>query len=107
MLNAHPKTIYPTCPEIRQQFNPDLLLTTLQRYLRNVRNKIIPRAAKKLKNCSGRQREFDKLKKEFHEVYERKTIEEANYKAKMQKKAEERPCIPISGGTMRFKRIYT
>jgi hypothetical protein len=92
-------------PTIKQYFNPNLLLSTLERLKYNVNNKILPLAMKKLQNCPGRQAEIDKLLDKFMSVYERKEIEEADYKAKNKKKIEERSCISISSRTMCFRRL--
>jgi hypothetical protein len=92
-------------PEITTQFSADLLLTLLQRIERRV-EKIKILAAKKLKeNHVGRRRQFVILLMKFNEEYERKKIEEADYKAENKKKIEERPSLSNVGSTCTFKRL--
>ena len=101
-------TIVSFPPPILQYFDPYLLLDYIERLLRRVQTIIIPKSAKKIRlQDVGKRRDFDKLLIEFHEVYERKTIEKAEYKAKIKEKAQKRPHIPNSGGVMRFKRMDT
>jgi hypothetical protein len=91
-------------PEIKQSYNPFLLMTAMQRMHKDYLS-IGAFAIKKLKDCPGRKREFDKLADEWERVYGVKEIEEANYKAEVQEKNKKRSCIPTAGGTMVFKRI--
>lgn len=96
------RTVIP--PQIIQYFNRHLLDPLFGLYC-DVRDLILPRAKKKIRPQDvGKQREFDKLYAEFLEVYERKKAEEAEYKEKVSKAAQERPRLPNEGGTMRFKR---
>lgn len=93
-------------PKIAFGFNPYLLETTLQRMQRRVNSKILPLSLKKIRlQDIGKRKQFDGLLAKFKETYERKTAEEADYKAKIAEKIKERPCISASGGTMRFRRI--
>jgi hypothetical protein len=66
---------------------------------------ICPLAIKKLHNCPGKQKQFNKLLGDFFEVYERKKIEKIDYNTKNKKEIEERPCIPNSAGIIKFKKI--
>lgn len=91
---------------IMQTFNPLLLMTTLQRFKWRLDNQIMPLAKKKIKpEHAGRKKDFYYTLFLFECEYERKTAEEANYKAENKKKIEERPCIPTTGGVIKFKRI--
>lgn len=92
-------------PQIKQSFDKFLLMTTLERTHWNYCNKIVPLAVKKLINCPGRQREFDKLMDEWEKIYGIKKNEEAHYEAKRQEKIKKRSSISTSEGTMQFKRI--
>lgn len=92
-------------PPIKQTFNRFLLMTTLERMRWIYRNKIIVLAIKKLQNCPGRQREFDKLMDEWEKTYGIKEAEEVNYKAEVQEKIKKRSCVPTSSGTVLFKKI--
>ena len=71
-----------------------------------VEETIIPLSLKKIRSQDvGKRKEFDKLLKEYQEVYGRKKNEEAEYKAKIKEAAEKRPRFPNAGSTMRFKRF--
>lgn len=92
-------------PPILQSFNPYLLDNAIRRKKRILDDRILPLSLKKIRPQDvGKQREFQKLLKEFEEVYGRKTIEKAEYDAKVKEAAQKRPSIPNSGATMRFKR---
>ena len=100
------RTITPPC--ISFGFDGDLLMSTLQRMDKSFRTKICPLAERKIKpEHVGRRREFDKMKAEFEELYERKKAEEADYSAEISKKIKERPRFSASGKTMFFKRIQS
>lgn len=91
-------------PMVKQSFNP-YLLDPLMGMFMHINNKIIPLADKKLKiQDVGKKREMEKLIKEFKEVYERKKIEEEEYKAKI-KNAKKRSFIPNASETCTFKRL--
>lgn len=98
-------TISSLPPAIIQRYNKFLLMTSLERMQWDYTNKIIVLAVKKLKNCPGRQREFDKLMHEWETIYGIKEIEEANYKSEMQEKIKKRSYIPTTSEIMPFKRI--
>lgn len=96
-------TILP--PPILQHFNV-YLLDYLAGILNDVNNNIVPLAIMKIrKQDIGKQREFNKLYNDFLETYERKKIEEAEYKAKIKEMVQKEPCISNSGKTARFTRM--
>ena len=94
-------------PNIVQKYNPLLLMNYFQRVKWRVDNVILPLSSKKIRpEDVGKRREFDKLMKEFEEVYGRKEAEEADYKEKIKEKGK-RPCLPIAGATISFKRMVS
>ncbi len=98
-LNALP-------PFILQHFN-SYLLDPLLAMKMNVENKIIPLSKRKIREKdTGKKKEFEKLLKEYQETYERKKIEEEEYKTKIEN-AKKRPSIHLTAGTTRFTRLQT
>lgn len=98
------KTISMLPPEIRQQFSETLLDPLLDR-LRRVERKLILLADRKIRAQDTEKRKmFDALLEEFMELYERKTVEKAQYQAKIEN-AKKRSCIPATGGVVRFTRV--
>ena len=92
-------------PAIQQYFNR-FLLDFLYGLLYKLENEILPRSLKKIRpQDTGKRKLFNLLYKEFYEVYERKKIEEAEYKEKVSKAAQKVPRIPTTGGIARFKRF--
>ena len=99
------KTISILAPPIRFDLDP-FLLDPLLGMKRRLDNELIPRSKKKIREQDGgKRREFDKLLKEFEEVYERKKDEEVVYKARIKKAIEKRPHISATGRTVQFKRF--
>lgn len=91
--------------QIKQFFNKNLLWEFLD-FINDRFNRIHKRFIKKVPSSHyRRQREYQKLYKEFIELYERKKTEKANYDAEVKKKIQERPMFPATGGTVRFKRF--
>lgn len=98
------KTTTNTTPRIEQRFNPDLLLDALG-HIERKSNKIITLSIKKIREKDvGKKKEFEKLLKEFKEIYERKKIKKAEYDATIKNLVAKRPCIPNAGGTVYFRR---
>lgn len=92
-------------PQIVQYFNR-YLLDPLYGSLRDLEDRLIPIANKKIRACdTGKRKEFDKLLKEYRETYERKKAEEAHYNAEINEKIKKRPSFPTTGKTMRFERV--
>lgn len=97
------KTTTNTPPRIEQRFNPDLLLDPLGLIKRKL-DKIIALSIKKIREKDvGKKREFEKLLKEFEEIYERKKIKKAEYDETVKNLAK-RSFIQNSGGTVYFRR---
>lgn len=94
-------TILP--PQITTQFD-EMLLDPLYGLWKRFEDKIKPLYRKIRSQDVGKRKEFDKLTKEFEELYERKKIEKADYEAKI-KNAKKRPSIQNTGRTMRFTRF--
>jgi len=87
-------------------FDPHLLMTTLQRYMYSVTKEIVPYSQRKIRPQDTKKRKiFDQLLKEFQDLHEWKTIEEAEYKAKIEEESKKRPHFPLIGSTIRFKRL--
>jgi predicted methyltransferase MtxX (methanogen marker protein 4) len=81
------------------------LETYLERKLR-YKNELITFSKKKIRiQDVGRQRDFDRLLKEYEELYERKKTEEVEYNAACEEKAKKRPHISNTGGIIRFSRM--
>lgn len=95
-------TILP--PPIKQFFDP-MLLDPLQGIKLTVENKIINLAKKKIRPQDvGKKREFERLLKQFYETYERKKIEETQYKEKI-KKADKRSSLPAASKARPFTKF--
>lgn len=95
-------TILP--PPIKQFFDP-MLLDPLQGIKLTVENKIISLAKKKIRpQDRGKKREFERLLKQFYETYERKKIEETQYKEKI-KAASKRPDFATASKTETFRKF--
>jgi hypothetical protein len=91
-------------PPILQFFDP-FLLDPFYGMLRRVQDIIIPLAKKKIRPQDvGKRKEFELLKIKFMETYERKKVEEEEYKTEIKNSAK-RPTIPLTGGTVRFRRL--
>jgi hypothetical protein len=98
-------TTYAALPPPIQQFFDPFLLDPLYGMLRRVQDIIIPLAKKKIRHQDvGKRKEFDLLKIKFMEAYERKKIEEEEYKTKI-KNTQKRPSIYASEETCRFRRM--
>lgn len=101
-------TISCTPPPIVQNLNRKLLMSCLERINWDIQNTLIPKANKKIRTQDiGKKRKFDNLLAEFKEVYERKKIEEAEYKTKIKEKIEKRSNFSNTGQTCIFKRMDT
>ncbi len=99
------KTISIIAPEIVQYFDRHLLGTFLDRIHHTVSNSIVPRANKKIRPQDVKKiRQFNALLNEFQEVYERKKIEEADYKAKVKEETKKRD-FQNAGQTSSFKKM--
>jgi hypothetical protein len=94
-------TILPS--QIRTRFD-EMLLDPLYGLWKRFEDKIKPLRRKIRFQDVGKRRDFDKLTREFEDLYERKKIEEEEYKAKI-KNAKKRPDIPVTGSTARFTRF--
>lgn len=93
-------------PPVLTNFNP-YLLDPLMGIRHHVEKHLCRLYRKKIRPQDvGKRKEFDKLMKEFYEVYGRKKIEEEEYKTAI-KNAPERPRISSSGGVMCFKRFQS
>ena len=98
-------TISTLPPQITQQFNR-WLLDQLGAILHHVKTVIIPLSNRKIRECDmGKRREFDKLLKEFYEVYESKQNEKTEYEAEIKEKTKKGSGFPVTGKTVRFKKI--
>lgn len=92
-------------PIANQHLNPALLGPSpgLKIY---AEDKLIRLANKKIRSQDvGKRKEFDRLLIEYRKVYERKKIEEAEYKEAFEKAKKKRPCIPNTSKTAIFRRI--
>ena len=68
--------------------------------------KLVVRAEKKIRAQDvGKRRDFDKMSRQFEEVYERKKAEEAEYKKSVKEASQKRPCLSATGSTLKFKRF--
>jgi len=100
------ETVVSLPPSILQSFNANLLMSFLERIEKYVIDKIIPKAKKKIRpQDTGKQRAFDKLYKEYQEVYERKKNEEIDYRTARQEKIKKRSNFYASGQTCKFTRM--
>ena len=98
-------TILP--PPIQQHFNRYLLLSWPDQLKHKIKDEIFPLYNKKVRpQDTGKIRDYAILMKMFEEIYERKKIEEEEYKTKI-KNAPKRPSIPTTGGTCRFRKVVT
>ncbi len=97
-----------SAPAISMIFDGNILMNTLQRIHHKLENTIKPLCQKKLKDDHiGRRRQFIILLMKFSETYERKTIEEADYKAEIKAKIEKRPHISASSTSACFRRLQS
>lgn len=96
-------TITSKPPDIMTMFDPNLLMTTLERK-KSTLLKIVNKAIRKYRNCHGKKKQFDQLYEKVCELYGIKTDEEIEYQAKT-KEACQRTSLPIKGTTMRFTRL--
>lgn len=100
MMTTHSKL--PTL--IKQSFDP-FLLHRLRWSIKRLEDKIIPLAKKKIRPQDlGKMREFEKLKTQIREEYERKKAEETIYDEKI-KNTSKRSYTPSTGATVRFKKF--
>lgn len=97
-------TITTVVPIISTSFDP-YLLDPMKGIKIRMEKIIIPLSIKKLRTQDvGKKRDFDKLLKQFYEVYERKKIEKEKYETKI-KNASKRSGISSQGGTCQFRRF--
>ncbi|HEX4374902.1 MAG TPA: hypothetical protein VHZ50_16475 [Puia sp.] len=93
-------------PLITKYFDPYLLDRLLGMY-KKVQNRIIPLSKKKIRDQDvGKKKEFMSFLEKFYEEYERKKIEEAEYKEKI-KNYKKRSSLPNTAETFRFKRFQS
>ncbi len=93
-------------PAIKQSFDSYLLDRLLGMKMR-VENKIKPLFQRKNRlQDIGKKKEFETLLIKFQDTYERKKIEEEQYKEKI-KNAKKRSRTPDTGGVMRFRRFQS
>ena len=94
-------------PEIKQSLDKYLLDPLYGIYIQ-IKENLITLADKKIrKQDVGRRKVFDRLLKEYEEIYVRKKAEEADYNSKVKEAIEKMPCFPNVTKTMRFKRLET
>lgn len=102
-------TITTTCnlgPLIYQSFDPYLLMSFLEISFKDLHERVIPRALKKIRSQDiGKRKQFEILYQKYMETYERKKIEEAEYDKKIKEALQKRPNIPNSGQTCSFRRM--
>lgn len=103
-------TVSHVTPKIIQSFSPFLISTpifgTVEYYDTRLK-KILKLAEKKIrKQDIGKKREFDKLVKEYKEVYERTKIKEEELKEKNRNSPKE-SIMANTGKTCLFKRMET
>ncbi len=99
-------TIITKPPPILSNFDP-YLLDPLFGLKMMVEKKIIPLFHLKIRDQDlGKKKEFYKLLEMFQEEYERKKVEEEEYKTKI-KNAKKRSPLPATRGTIRFTRFQS
>ncbi len=93
-------------PDILTSYDP-YILDRLLGLKMHIKNYVEPLFLKKNRaQDAGKRKEFNKLLREFEEIYERKKIEEKEYHEKIKNSAK-RSCLPIAGPTCRFKRFQS
>lgn len=102
------KTITALPPQIIQSFNSVLMCEQIYNpfyYIDKDMGKIIKIFNKKIRlEMTGKQKEFDKLKQAYQELYERAKIKKENYETAL-KNAPKMSYISSSGATCIFKRF--
>ena len=97
-------TILSLPPPIKTHFST-YLLDPFYDLWRRFEDEIKPRANQKIRPQDvGKRKEFEKLTKDFIEIYECKKDEKAQYDEKV-KNATKRSSLPFTGSVARFKRF--